>query len=441
MHASDTDTTAEAPSQGDAHAQAAPAPPGPSSPAARPSRRIAFALLCALHAPVFAWGAAYLPWRKWTLFAAATAALAALHAATAALLLVPHALAPRAVRALSFSSLAYLGHLGYGLLSSTVYIASQNRGLGSGVAAALLAVFAIAVLLLLPLAAWGLASTGGLRLRRPGCAALGALLAAAALGTAWKHQVAKADVMPLPGGDPGATAAALREALSSFDALPSPPPRQAPSLFTTAPAACAAPPSPGRLTVVLTQLARMDDGRRVAPATRCVQPAPGEDATAALRAAITAGLRGPLKLDVLSAVQPLGSPGPAMSGLSLRPGLDGICLAERCLMPWQLIALDAFNTNTPIPDVPDFRFGVDLAALRRALGDRQADAQAEADALRSGLLRVETLSYAVDGAGALHLLSRAGRPAAELTAESVAAAAHAAQGYILGAQRNDGMFR
>ncbi|MGK3965457.1 hypothetical protein WMF38_14930 [Sorangium sp. So ce118] len=457
MQAPDTDPPApsgplpdSAPEAADTPARAAPSAASPPLP----PRRWAVGLLSALHAPVFAWAALVLPFRPWTLFALVTAALALLHAATAALSLLPHPLAPRAFRVASFASLGYLALLSYGLLSSAVYVASLNRGLGSGIAAALLAVWAVVALLTLPFACWGVASTGGLpALRRrssprAAVAAIASVAVLAALALLLRHRTAKADVLPVPGGAPSGTGAALREALSGFDALPAAPAR-APSLMTTAPAACAAPPEPGRPTLVVTHLAHLAhlaatrEPQRADATTRCLQPAPGEDAAAALRGALAGALRGPLKIDVVSAVQPLGSPGPGLAGLSLRPGLDGLCLAGRCLMPWQLIALDAFNTNAPLAGVPDFRFGVDLAVLRRALGEPAPPGAAGPDdtALRSGLLRIETLSYAVDRAGALHLLSRIGEPGVQLTEATARQAAAAAQRYILGAQRKDGMFR
>ncbi|WP_438009333.1 hypothetical protein WME89_12015 [Sorangium sp. So ce321] len=447
---------AEAPARADRSPDASPARGAASPPP--PPRRWAVGLLSALHAPVFAWAALVLPFRPWTLFAVVTAALALLHAATAVLSLLPHPLAPRAFRVTSFVSLGYLALLSYGLLSSAVYVASLNRGLGTGIAAALLAVWAVVALLTLPFACWGVASTGGLpALRRrssprAALAAIASVAVLAALALLFRHRTAKADVLPVPGGAPSGTGAALREALSGFDALPAAP-AKAPSLMTTEPAACAAPPEPGRPTLVVTHLAHLDAARepqRADAATRCLQPAPGEDAVAALRGALAGALRGPLKIDVVSAVQPLGSPGPGLAGLSLRPGLDGLCLDGRCLMPWQLIALDAFNTNAPLAGVPDFRFGVDLAVLRRALGEPApggaggpdgAGARVDDAALRSGLLRIETLSYAVDRAGALHLLSRLGEPGVELTEATARQAAAAAQRYILGAQRKDGMFR
>ncbi|KYF69668.1 hypothetical protein [Sorangium cellulosum] len=459
MQAPSTDSPAPSGPLPDSAAETAETParaaPGAASPPP-PPRRWAVGLLSALHAPLFAWAALSLPFRPWTLFAVVTAALALLHAATAALSLLPHPLAPRAFRVTSLVSLGYLALLSYGLLSSAVYVASLNRGLGAGIAAALLAVWGVVALLTLPFACWGVASTGGLApLRRrsspraalSALSALSALIVLAALALLFRHRTAKADVLPVPGGAPSGTGAALREALSSFDELPAAP-AKAPPLMTTAPAACAAPPAPGRSTLVVTHLARAKERGRAAVATRCLQPPPGEDAAAALRGALAGALRGPLKIDVVSAVQPLGSgsPGPGLVGLSLRPGLDGLCLAERCLMPWQLIAIDAFNTNAPLAGVPDFRFGVDLAVLRRALGEPEppggpAGAGAEERALRSGLLRIETLSYTVDSAGALHLLSRIGEPGVELTDATVQQAAAAAERYILGAQRKDGMFR
>src|SRR5262245_11083676 len=113
-------------------------------------RRWAVALLGALHAPVFIWAAIVLPWRIVTVFSIVTALLAALHVATAILTLIPHARAPRVWRVTSLCSLAYLAYLTFGLLSSAVYVASLNRGVGSGVAAGLAAVWAIVALVTLP---------------------------------------------------------------------------------------------------------------------------------------------------------------------------------------------------------------------------------------------------------------------------------------------------
>lgn len=412
----------------------------PAAATAAPGRRWAVGLLAALHAAALGWAAIELPWRQLTVFSALTALVAALHLATAALSLIPHPLAARAWRLASLCSLAYLAYLTFGVASSAVYVASLNRGLGGGLAAALGAAWAVAALLTLPFACWGVAATGGLRRRRLPAGAVAALAAAAALALAWEDRIAKADATPVPGGSPDRTAEALRAGLPEPASLPAP--DRPPSLLTTAPAACAAPPGGGTTTIVVTRLARDSAKGRVAATTRCLQPAAGEDAAAALRAELAGGLRGPVKIDVISAVQPLRSPGPALAGLSLRPGLDGVCLeggapgaGARCLMPWQLIAIDAFNTNTPFPAVPDFRFGAALPGLRKALGEEPPGASAE------GLLRVETLSYVADERGELRLLSRLGRAAHPLEAGALAEAAAAAQRYITSAQRADGMFR
>jgi hypothetical protein len=394
-------------------------------------------VLSAVHAAVLGWAAIELPWRSFTVFAAVTALVAALHLATAALSLVPHPLAARAWRAASLCSLAYLAYLTINLLSSAVYVASLNRGLGTGIAAGLGAAWAVAALFTLPFACWGVAATGGLPRRGGARPAMGAILALGALALAWEHRIAKADAAEVPGGSPDRTADALRGALPDPASLPAGSDRRPPPLFTTAPAECAAAPGAAGVTIVVTHLA-LAKGRAGAT-TRCLQPAPGEDPAAALRAELAAGVRGPAKIDVISASQPLRSPGPMLEGLSLRPGLDGVCLeggaGARCLMPWQLLALDAFNANMPIPDIPDFRFGFAVTGVRKALGEDPPEGS-----LR-GLRRVETLSYVADEAGELRLLSRLGQPARALDAATLAEAARAAQGYIVAAQRGDGMFR
>jgi len=431
---SDADPTEapEASKTADDHGSPAKAAPArPAAPLAR--RRWVVGLLSGLHAALLAWAAATLPWRSWTLFAAASAALAALHLATLALMLLPHRLALRAWRITSIASLIYLAYLTYGVASSALYIASLNRGLGTGIAAGLGAVWAVAALFTLPLACWGIAATGGVRPRKETLAALAASTLAVALGLGWQHRVAKADPLSLPGGSVERTAAVLTDALAGVASRPAPP-RNAPSLHTAAPAACPAPPAPGRVSVLLTYLATQDNPARPAAVTRCVQLAEGEDLTAALRPAVAEALRGPVKIDVLSAAQPLRSPGKGAEGFALRPGLDGVCLAERCLAPWQLIALDAFNAQG-VEQIRDLRYGFAPARIRKVLGE--SPPREELD----GLVRVETSSYLLDAAGELHILSRIGQPARLLAPETLAEASAAAQGYIVKAQRNDGMFR
>jgi hypothetical protein len=82
-----------------------------------------------------------------------------------------------------------------------------------------------------------------------------------------------------------------------------------------------------------------------------------------------------MKIDILTATQPLASSSPGPLSLLLRPGLDGVCDGQRCLMPWQLVALGQFNTYTPLPFIEDLRFGSDPAALRRVLARPGDEAQ------------------------------------------------------------------
>jgi len=406
--------------------------------ASRAPRRWAAGLLGSAHAIAFAVAAAVIPWRAWPAFPAGAAALAALHLAAAALALAPHRLAPRALRLASFASLLFLGYLVSTVVSSAVYVASLNRGLGAGVALQIATGLGVVALFTLPFAAWGVAVTGGIRFPKAALAALAALaLAALALAfagnLAWQDRIAKADPLPVPGGAVDRVPAILREALAGVAEGPSLL-REPVSLLTTAPARCAAPPGPGRLTVVLTFLARPPGSRAAAPVTRCVQPGPGEDAAAALRAAVAEARPGPVKIDVLSAAQPLRSPGPGLEGLALRPGLDGVCLADRCLMPWQLISLDLFQVPVLLAGVRMVPAGFVPAEVRKALGEAPPMEGLE------DLVRVEVMSYVLDDDGSLQLLSRFGQPARALTPETLADAAAAAQQYIVEAQRDDGMF-
>ena len=207
------------------------------------------------------------------------------------------------------------------------------------------------------------------------------------------------------------------------------------SLMTNKPAVCrGAPTGP---TIVATYLVP-DEAGRATPTTRCFQGRTLETAAHGLRSALADGVRGRIKIDVVTGYQDLEHTVPVVDAMMIRPGLDGVCEFERCLMPWQMVALDTFNANKPIPVIPDLRFGVDPVHLRRLL------APPEATGLipdwYEGLTRIETLSFVTDKDGALHQLRRLRTAGPEVTAENVDKAVHAAERYILSAQGDDGRF-
>lgn len=384
--------------------------------------RWSLAILSVLHAAVFGWAAVVLPWRQWTFFSILTVLLAALHLATAVFAALRHRWLRQVWRAQSAVAIAYLVYVGWGLLSSAWYIGSIYLGLGRGVAAALLAVFGLAVLVTLPLAAWGLAATGGVRLTR---AIKGAGVAVLLIGGGRLFVIGRQAT-----GTELAAEATIKSFVESVHIDPAAlrdPPKRMPSLLTTEPAVCKEPLESSRLTLLATFIAQ-SESRAPRVVTRCLQApdvaALGERLGQTLA---SEALRGPVKLDLLTRASPLFGDG-IIAALSLRPGLDGVCGESlRCLAPWQLVALDAFNSHQPIEAVPDARLGASLAKLREALG-------------ASELQRVASASWVLDARGELLAAGRS-LSGTEVTEEEVRLAANRAQTYIARAQKRDGRFK
>lgn len=397
------------------------------------------ALLSGLVAVIFGWGATVLPWRDFTPAAIVTTAVALAHAAHAVLALLGHPWRRRAWRIQSLVALCFLGYVTWNLVSASTYIAALYGGLGKGVAAGLGAAWAVVAFLVLPLSAWGLAVTGGVRWDRRSQGGTAALLVLAAAGL-WRAATLPEAQAAL---DPASTdAAALASALAA--ALPDPaqqpaPPASAPSLLVRQATACEETPGPGRVTVLATSLVSVAPTRAEAK-SRCVQaptlPAALERLGAELR---EHALRGPIAVDVITGTQDLVPVVPVVDAMQLRPGLDGICEGTRCLTPWQLLALDQFNTFTPIPVIPDLRFGFDPVALRKALA--WPERPERISTRLAGLRRIETQSFVLDAQGQLHRLHRMRRTdRPPLDGDELRAAVDAAERYILSAQGEDGRF-
>jgi len=396
------------------------------------------ALLSGLIAVVFGWGATVLPWREWTPFAMVTTTVALTHAAHALLAVLGHRLRRLAWRVQSLVALATLLYLAWNVLSAATYIAALYGGLGKGVAVGLMAALAVAALLLLPLSVWGLAVTGGVRWNRRAQAGTAGLLLLVAAGT-WRASTlpeAEAAIAPAAHADD-----ALRPALAAVLPDPAdlpPAPADAPSLMVRQAVECEAAPDAERVTVVATTLVEVAAGRAEAR-THCVQAPTLDAALASLGEALRQrALRGPIKIDVVTGVQPLAPLVPVVDALLVRAGLDGVCEGTRCLLPWQLLVLDQFNEYTPIPVVPDLRFGVDAAQLRKVLvwpGRPQ-----RYDPSLEGLRRLEVASYLQDAEGQLHRLRRMKDPEPPLDAAQLQGAVDAAERYILDAQGDDGRF-
>jgi hypothetical protein len=405
----------------------------PASDASAP--RWSIAVLSLLLAAVFAWAAYTLPWQRWTVFASTSAALAAGHAVTGALALAGSRHRARAWRLTSLLALAYLALHTWTAVTAGAYIAELYGGLGRGVAAGLAVVWAVLALLTAPPAIWGIAATGGLRPRRG--AGLAGGLALAFLAGLWHGQAAAAATPLAHPDDPTAIAAALSDSLATTRPVPKDTPKVA--LWTRQPAACDHPLD--RPTAFITYPVRDErsDGKRprLRGTTRCVQTdAPAGLIPAIAAVAADAAAAGPMKIDVVTGTQPLHAALPGPISLLLRPGLDGVCDGQRCLAPWQLVALGLFVTYTPLPFIEDLRFGADPPAVRRALA-RADDIAPGVD----GLTRITTLSYLVDTGGHVRHVPRMREVQDRLDAVNLGAAALAAERHILAAQADDGRFR
>ncbi len=384
-------------------------------------------------AAVCLWGASKLPWsRDWTLFAGMTTALGIVHLGCGAAALVGTPLRAPAWRVQGIAAMVYLVYVTWNLVRTSVYVAELYGGLGKGVAVSLGLVWLIVFTLTVPLSAWGFVVTGGLRPGKAGKATAAVVLVLAGWGLARSRDAAAAQ--PVVQADLVSELPAL---VGRHLPAMAPAPDGAPSLSTAKPAKCPAAPSAAVNTVVATYL-EADEAGRPAPTSRCWQGegvVPFEQMGDAL---LSASVGGRVKVDVITAAQPLTHVVPVVDSMLLRPGLDGVCEDSRCLMPWQLLALDAFTENTPIPVIPDLRFGFDPVELRKSLAP--PDASGEIPSVVDGLTRIETRSFVTDARGTLHPLRRMRTQGPALTAESLEQAVLDAETYIHSAIGKDGRF-
>jgi hypothetical protein len=309
-----------------------------------------------------------------------------------------------------------------------VYLGALYRGVGASVAAGLVALGLFLVLWMLPLALWGLVSTGGVRRNSGGAALMLALLLGG--GALW-GRAASADAMPLPQAMPDA----LARALAAVDVSKLPRSKQSGSLHTGAAASCARSPRDAAVTLLAVYLSPRPTAQgksRVTARARCFQADDITGAVQALDAELTkAAVRHPIKLDLITGHASVPTDADLIQGLTLRPGLDGVCLAGACLAPWQLVARDAFVRHVPLPSVPDARLGVSLERLRRSLDLKGQHAD-------QPLLRITSHSVVLTSEGVQP--HRRSRRQATVDATSVAHASALAYGYILAAQGKDGQF-
>jgi hypothetical protein len=387
-------------------------------------RRWGVAVACGAHALVFL-GLALAAATFSPAGAAVLGVLGAAHALTAALALAASPALGRSWVVLAALSLGLLGVLAGVWFGAIAYLSGVYEGLGTELVSALVAVFGLVVVLLVPLAAWGLGENAALleRRRRSWLAGLGLLSLTPLLAAVWG---ARAAALP---ADAAATAAALSPLVDVQRKLP----RRSghAQLLTDKPVRCREPLS-GGVTLVATYVSR---AKRTRVKSLCLQANELSAAVALLGEALQDDAsRVPIALDVIRGVHPLSHGLSWLDALKLRPGLDGVCHEASCLMPWQLLSEGVFSTYRPMATIPDFQFGVEPERLWRALA---VDAPGVG---LDGLTRVTTDSYVID-AGRLTALARLRRRDVAVSADSLRDAELRAEAHVLEAQLGDGKFR
>jgi hypothetical protein len=395
-----------------------------------PLPRVSLAVTCLGHAAVFGWAASALPWRSGTTFALAFSLLALLHLATAvtALFRKPAWLI-WAWRALSIGSALTFLLVGWSMAAAAIYVGKLYVRLGPSVAGGILAAAVIVALLTLPIAVWGARHTWPRGSRSPRRLGLGgaALSALCVLTLPLASSAARAE--PVQHVD-----AALSTDLSRLleEHMKQEPTRSRKSVAGAGPAVCASPLTAERPTLLVAYVSPR--GRAT---SACLQGSSQRQLRSQLKRLLRKARAGStVVVDLVRAVKPLSRTFPLLDALEVRPGLDGVCEAERCLPAWQLTLSDAFSENRPLQSIPDVSYGFSSEAVRQALGSAPERAGHGID----GFVRIETDSFSADAAG-VHRLTRTRTTPPTLSALGVAEAVGLAQQYITGAQEADGTFR
>lgn len=418
----------------------APASSGPSvvEGASGPSLpRAVLAALAVVHALLFG-GAGYaLPWPTLSAFAV----LAWIVAAGWLLLFACAVFVPRrlawAFRVVSIVSLAFLAWATWELGSAGAYLVRLYSGVGAGLAGAAGAAWCVIALFTLPLGAWGIVATGGVLRGWSGARrnrARGAI-AAVALAVVVVFVMRARSARGAERIDAGAARTAMEEAVARAPESGSSKKKKskrAGSLFLREPVTCARPP--GEVAVTILAVARAP--RQAEPTPLCVQEATLEVAAKNL----IAELRGVgdldtlvAAIDVITEIAPIANRGILLGAVSVRPGIDGVCAAERCMPPWQAVALQQFTTMASFPSI-QLDLGATAAALKKSLGAPDSDSF-------TGLSRFSTAQLLLDG-GHIRELDHGRLPATPpVDQEHLTKATSDALAFLIGAQDKDGRFR
>jgi hypothetical protein len=398
------------------------------APRALPSKSLAF--VCALHAVPLVWATLTLPWQRTSWFAMLVGALALLHVAVAAVALFRR---PRALeilwQVLAAFSLLVLVAVTCVVAGSALYLAELYRGIGRAIAAALFGVWGLFVLFTVPVSAWGLACTKWPRwaLRRRVRTVAAVTLLGLAIATLFVARSARAE--PVRVAQPETVETALVPRVRSFFAAFDTAQGERPiSLFHEAPARCAHPVDPDRLTLLVTYADRAGE-----PRAACLQAAEPGSLVAALDRLLHESARAghAFKLDLVEAIHPLQRSHDLLDALKVRPGVDGVCAGERCFAPWQLVTLDAFTQYHPLDAVRDASFGCAFDQLSGLL---------HVDPNDPGLVRIQTRSMLARD-GALVPLRRLRPKHISQGVETKFRAMRDAEKHIVDAQEDNGGFR
>jgi hypothetical protein len=377
-----------------------------------------------VEAAVWGWAALILPWEHGTLFSALAALTAASNVATAATALCAPRVFHRCWRVSSWIAFALLVWLSWLAWSSGFYLSGLYGELGEGLFALLVAGWGLAVLTLLPLATWGLLSTPPFRTRVRSPGALTGLVLFSCVTGGWATSPRPSRASELP--------THFTEDFEQLGALlaraPLPPER--PRLLPQRAARCKRDPAHVP-TLLLGYTQRQGDAK-----SWCAQA----DTSRELWTVVTRRLgedaaRGPVVADVVLAVDPLEEAPWWLVPLSLRPGLDGVCLNGRCFAPWQLLAQGAFVDRAPLSFFPELKFGFSAETLRRGL-----KGEATQDPL-SGMQRIRTRSFVVSAGGTATELRRMQAVGGPVERAKVLRAATLFERHILDAQLQNGRFR
>ena len=381
--------------------------------------------LCGGYAACLFWCAVVLPWRSLTVFALLTSALGLANLAVAVLAGLAHRWLHHAWRGLAWASVGYFLWLSWQVTTSALYLQQIYGSLGQGVA--LLLVLGLVLLggITLPVALWWFVrERRERRERRLGVGAAIAFVVGLAVPVSFDRLAPS--TLPAPALSTAALQAALKQAVPDLAE------GQGASLFSTEAVDCGSLDDARAAGIVSFA------GTRPGVISACVRGAPEQ-----LLADITRRVRGgaapgPVKLDLVTRVQPLreqpGPLGPLVDSLSLRPGLDGVCFRTRCLMPWQLVVSGVFAHARPVPFADQLWLGASLPEIRARLG-------APPGSGAGGLVRIETQSWLLAASGALHELVRGTQIAREPNRAHLRAAVRAAQTHLRRAQQKDGGFR